>query len=309
MTLTPFTFRPSVAADIPAWCRLVPHEMPLDPRIAARLPALWTSLLQEEAIEARTIVSNAGDHERVEAFGASVFLPSGAFADLIGSPPRRVAESIYRALLNGDKAILSAREIAKANSNSGVDVCVMHFCERPVDLNDPIGQQLLAMGHAAFRDAHLGYNVRALVHQNFRPSHRAFLLAGGMALFHDFAAPADVGRDTAESSVIVGMTRDQAMAQPAGSPISFLFLSQRPRFYFAPSERRVLRAALTGRSDGEIAALIGVSHDAVKAAWKVVFRRVAEYAGEDASHGRRRLLEYLRQHPEELRPYQRPAGR
>lgn len=286
--------------------------MPLDAQIAAKLPALWTALLQQEAIEARTIVSNAGDRERVEAFGASVFLPAGAFADLVAHPPRRVAESIYRALLTGEKAILSAREIAKANSDGGVDVCVMHFCERPVDLNDPIGQQLLAMGHAAFRDAHLGYNVRALVHQNFRPSHRAFLLAGGMALFHDLAATADSGRDTPES-VIVGMTRERAMAEAAGSPISFLFRSEQPRFYFAPSERRVLRAALTGRSDNEIAALIGVSHDAVKGAWKVVFRRVKEHTGDDvyhgATHGRRRLLEYLRQHPEELRPYQRPGAR
>ena len=308
MTPTPFTLRPSVAADIPAWCRLVPHEMPLDAQIAAKLPALWTSLLEKEAIR-RGPSSRTPETTNTWRRSAPAFFSTGAFADLIASPPARVAESIYRALLNGEKAILSAREIAKANSNSGVDVCVMHFCERPVDLNDPIGQQLLAMGHAAFRDAHLGYNVRALVHQNFRPSHRAFLLAGGMALFHDFAAPKEAGRDATESSVIVGMTRERAMTEPAGSPISFLFLSQQPRFYFAPSERRVLRAALTGRSDSEIAALLGVSHDAVKGAWKVVFRRVAESAGEDASHGRRRLLEYLRQHPEELRPYQRPGGR
>jgi hypothetical protein len=235
------------------------------------------------------------------------------FDELVAQPPARVAESIYRALLGNERTVLSSREIARANSGDGVDVCVMHFCEKPVDLEDPVGQQLLAIGHAAFRDAHLGYNVRALLHQSFRPMHRAFLVASGMVLFHDFGpAPPSAPRVRLDSSMMVGMTRERALAEPVGSPISLLFRSEKPRFYFAASERRVLRNALLGRSDSDIADVLGVSRDAVKGAWKVVFRRVAEHAPEEAmhngaAHDRRRLLEYLRQHPEELRPYERPS--
>jgi hypothetical protein len=316
MSLAPFIFRQSTPADFPAWLALLPHEMPMDPELSAQLPALWSALLKDDAIEARTIVSVTAGHEQVDAFGASVFLRPGLFDELMARPRRRLTESIYRALLAGEQPILTGREIAKANAGSGVDVCVLHFCERPVDLNDPIGQQLLAMGHAAFRDAHLGYNLRALVHQNFRPQHKPFLFAGGMALFHEFTVDDGGPGDGDESSVIVGMTRERSLAEPVGSPISLLFRCEPPRFYFAASERRVLRAALSGGSDRDIAALLGVSRHAIKGAWKNLFRRVDEGARSvsalDTSRDggmtqrRRRLLEYVRQHPEELRPYLRP---
>ena len=130
------------------------------------------------------------------------------------------------------------------------------------------------MGHAAFRDAHLGHNLRSLLHQNFRPQHKAFLLASGMTLFHEFTAGDRAGVNDDETSFIVGMTRERALTEPLGSVISFLFRSETPRFYFAPSERRVLRAALSGASDRDMAAQLGVSRDAIKGAWKSLFRRL-----------------------------------
>jgi DNA-binding CsgD family transcriptional regulator len=316
MSLPPFTFRQSTAADFPSWLALLPHEMQMDPQLAQQLPALWTNLVDNDAIEARTITSVTVDGVQVDAFGASVFLRPGLFEELVSRPRPHLAESIYRAMLAGERPVLTGREIAKANSGAGVDVCVLHFCERPVDLNDPIGQQLLAMGHAAFRDAHLGYNLRALMHQNFRPQHKVFLLASGMALFHEFTA--NEAGNVDDASVIVGMTRERSLAEPVGSPISLLFRTELPRIYFTASERRVMRAALSGASDRDIAKQLGVSRDAIKGAWKNVFRRVDEGARKlsalDASREggttqrRRQLLEYIRQHPEELRPYLRPRG-
>ncbi|HET7923342.1 MAG TPA: hypothetical protein VFL30_00500, partial [Rhodanobacteraceae bacterium] len=260
MSLAPFTFRQSTPDDFAAWLGLVPHEMPIDPAVLRALPALWSGLLADEAAEARTITSVEAGREHVDAFGLSVFLRPGLFEDFAAQPPRRIAETIYRAILAGDAPILRGRDVVKVNSTAGVDVCTLHFCERPVDLNDPVGQQLIAMGHAAFRDAHMGYNIRALLHQNFRAPHKAFLLAGGMTLFHEFDAT------QGEASVVVGMTRERSLAEPAGSPISFLFRTERPRFYFTASERRVLRAALSGKADADIAAQLGVSRDAVKGA-------------------------------------------
>jgi hypothetical protein len=61
---------------------------------------------------------------------------------------------------------------------------------------------------------------------------------------------------------------------------------------------------------------LGVSRDAIKGSWKSIFRRVDEGARGVSTlntsleggltQRRRRLLEYIRQHPEELRPYLRP---
>jgi DNA-binding CsgD family transcriptional regulator len=315
MPPTTFTFRSSVPADFSWWLKWLPNEVVLDPHLTAGLPALWTRLLADEAMEARSIVSANGGKESVDAFGASVFLRPGLIDEWLAQPRRGIVERLYRALLAGESPIISGRDLARTNSGAGVDVCILHFCERPVDLFAPIGQQLLAMGHAAFRDAHLGYHIRAIVHETFRPVHKALQLASGMAQLHDFAEAAPDECSDPRPSVQVGMTRRQSLAEPAGSPISLLFRSEMPRYFFAASERRILRGALSGRSDADIAAQLGVTRDAVKKTWRNVFARVdhatngdANGAAEQTAHRRRDLLEYIRQHPEELRPFVRPLA-
>ncbi len=306
MATPTLTFRTSVASDASSWLELLPKEMPLDRLLAAKLTLLWRELIADEAIEARTILLNDGPHESIEAFGASVFLRPGLVEEIISQPQPGLAAGIYSAIDRGERPILLGRDLARANSSVGVDVCVLHLCQRAHSLDDVFGQQLLAMGHAAFRDAHLGYNVRSVVHENFG-MHRAYQLASGFQMLHDFAANGEGG-----TSYIVGMTRERSLAEPAGSPISFLFRSTPPRYFFSASERRVLRSTIAGRSDSETAAALAVSLNAIKNTWKRVFERIEMLAPgerlEPTPHRRRQLLDYLRQHPEELRPYMRPAN-
>ncbi|MGE0622907.1 MAG: helix-turn-helix transcriptional regulator [Pseudomonadales bacterium] len=299
-----FTFRPAEAGDFDSWPDLLPAGS-MAPELPPSLPGLWAALLEEGAMEARTIVSDA-DGDSVEAFGASVFLRPGVLDTFHGLSRPRFAEWIYRSLLAGETPLLSGRELARANARDGLDVCVLHFCQRLNDLNDPLGQQLLALGHAAFRDAHEGYNLNTVVHETFGGTHRDFLLAGGFELLREFS-------DEAGPSCLVAMTRARSAELVTGSPISLLFHSSQPRYYFSPSERRVLRAALAGQTDKDAARRLGITPDAVKKAWRSVFERMEAFHGQqligDEVRGRRRsLLEYLRQHPEELRPYERPPG-
>ncbi len=306
MATPTLTFRTSIASDASSWLSLLPNEMSLDAALAVKLPSLWRELIANDAIEARTILVDNGGRESIDAFGASVFLRPGLVEDIIAHPRPGLAARIYAAIDRGDRPILVGRDLARANSDTGVDVCVLHLCQRVESLDDAFGQQLLAMGHAAFRDAHLGYNVRSIVHENFGQMHRAYQLASGLAMLHDFE-----GNGEASASYIVGMTRERSLAEPAGSPISFLFRSTPPRYFFSASERRVMRLAMSGKSDSETAAALTVSVDAVKNAWKRVFERIQLLAPAermDAPHRRRQLLDYLRQHPEELRPYLRPPN-
>jgi hypothetical protein len=74
--------------------------------------------------------------------------------------------------------------------------------------------------------------------------------------------------------------------------------------------------ALLGDTDQRIAARLGISADAVKQAWRGIVSAAQELTGRDArpevdgpavrgSEHRRGVLEYLRQHMEELRPWPR----
>ena len=118
---------------------------------------------------------------------------------------------------------------------------------------------------------------------------------------------------------LVGLTKEEALANP-GSHLSSLFVYTPPRFHFSRSEQ----VAFASRFDGKnVRGLGGVvvhfSVDSQEAlardlrAGRGCRSRIAAAADRRCLHAasrgaerRRHLLNYLRQHPEELRPFESP---
>ena len=117
---------------------------------------------------------------------------------------------------------------------------------------------------------------------------------------------------------LVGLTRETA-ARQRGSWFASLFVYQAPQLGFRRSEQQLLLAAMGGATDEELSDSLSVSLSAVKKAWRSIYTRVTEQlpelvprqlTDEDLPQDRgkekkRRLLTYLRDHPEELRPRSR----
>jgi hypothetical protein len=101
-----------------------------------------------------------------------------------------------------------------------------------------------------------------------------------------------------------------------GSLIAPLFNWSPPRFGFRPPEQALLRHALRGETDDQIAETLCLSLSSVHKRWRGIFDRVSVSApdllplgAEDLPGGKGRgaekrsiLLRYLQRHPEELRP-------
>ena len=95
-----------------------------------------------------------------------------------------------------------------------------------------------------------------------------------------------------------------------------LFRSEAPQFDFRPSEQRLLLTALRGGTDEELSDDLGISLSAVKKTWSLIYERAAAHlpgfssnhngstngASERGKEKKQRLLTYLRDHPEEMRP-------
>ena len=104
-----------------------------------------------------------------------------------------------------------------------------------------------------------------------------------------------------------------------GSWVGSLFLYAPPRFSFRRSEQRLLFLALDGGTDKELADELGISLSAVKKTWRMIYDRVAAcqpelipsnsqadaWTQDRGKQKKQRLLAYLREHPEELRPVSR----
>ena len=110
-------------------------------------------------------------------------------------------------------------------------------------------------------------------------------------------------------------TKEMAAKQP-GSWAHLFFAYRKPVIGFTRSEQRLLSAALQGGTDGELSDLLGVSLSAVKKMWASIYLRVQSAKPSDArieldesidgdrgKEKKQKLLVFLREHPEELRPY------
>jgi hypothetical protein len=79
-------------------------------------------------------------------------------------------------------------------------------------------------------------------------------------------------------------------------------------------QQRLLRLALMEHSDAELESLLGVSRNAIKQTWRAIFDKARRSLAhlfdglgpfdENRTGSLRRLvINYVRQHPEELRPF------
>ena len=94
-----------------------------------------------------------------------------------------------------------------------------------------------------------------------------------------------------------------------------IFNFRRPRLGLARADQTLLLAALKGLTDEELAASLGLTLSAVKARWRSIFARMTTALPElsdrfqnGAARGRQkrhRVIGYMREHPEELRPWLR----
>jgi hypothetical protein len=101
--------------------------------------------------------------------------------------------------------------------------------------------------------------------------------------------------------------------------VGSLFLYAPPQFGFSRSGQRLLSSALEGGTDEEVSDKLGISIFAVKKTWPVIYDRVAAclpglvpansqtdvWTQNRGKQKKQRLLSYLREHPEELRPVSR----
>jgi hypothetical protein len=114
---------------------------------------------------------------------------------------------------------------------------------------------------------------------------------------------------------LAGVTCEESLRNPS-SIAAAVFLYTPPRFQFSQGAQELLAWALEGETDIAIATALHLSLPAVKMRWRFIYDRVAAVAPEllpkptghlsESARGkekRRSVVEYVRNHPEELRPF------
>jgi hypothetical protein len=307
--------RRSTVSDFKIWLQYSTVRSRYGP-LFSKLPGVWGSLLSKgQAISAVVEDLNAPKKDGLLSLGLAVFV-SDEFARQAKTPPLFwIGPELIQRIEKDQSPILDLAGIRRANSCEGLNLLIWEVDVRPVPENE-----FLAIAtdlSNAFFGYHAGFKIKELMAQHpVGPVMRAGLRAGFWLLQDgntDYAPSS--GSEMMEADgvpFVMGFTRELARKAP-GCWTSTLFDYREPRIFFAPAEQRLLLRALEGHTDHDVSNESAISSSGVKKCWQSIYTRVGlrlpELLPVDGYNGcgrgiekKRRLLAYVRSHPEELRP-------
>lgn len=312
--------RPMRPKDVAPCVEIVAQHPFVASRYAGILPdlrAVWLSLLGREAFRAYVYEDLLDIPPRLVGVGCSAII-SDEFLREVKTPPFFwTGAEMTRRIKSGRSPLLSDKQVREANSDGGLNVTIWEGAVRAGDMHRvEVSNSFLS----TFIELHRGFLLKEVVGQASTPDVLAYALHSGYLFVSSEDGEYTETMDKPPQALIcephiTGLTRELAPSR-LGTWASTLFVYEAPRFGFSPSEQRLLLTALLGGTDEELADELGISLSGVKKAWHSIYERVSahnpelvpattlseEGTAERGKMKKQRLLAYLRDHPEELRP-------
>jgi hypothetical protein len=319
-------YRPMRHRDIPECVRIVTTHPALRSRYGDTikdLPGVWRQLLNSEwSFTTAVFEETVGARVRVHGVGISVFVTEEFLREAKTPPFFWLGPELTRRIAQGRSPLLTEKQLREANSQEGLNVVIWQNGVHPEDVKRAESWEA---GVNAFLENHRGFQLNEVITQAETPEHFVGMLNAGALLYGDSDGKYRDSRQLDPQQAVMephltGLTRETASRQ-VGSWIGTLFLYQPPRLGFSRSEQRLLWAALHGGTDEELSDTLCISQSAVKKTWRAIYTRATNLMAElipnqppESEHvltqdrgkeKKRRLVAYLREHPEELRPISR----
>jgi hypothetical protein len=247
---------------------------------------------------------------RIIACGLGVFV-SARFADEeIANPRPGLNSRIIASIAYGRKVVLDYKELGVGNAGEGLDFVNMYGTWRQELLSRQETLELYALFGSSFADSHAGYRLNRILKEAMGAWQLTF--ARATRIWHVVADFPE-----AESALLKVVSRETALEVPY-STMAAIYSHREPIFGFREGQQQLLIAALKGATDSELAIKLGMSLPAIKKRWLSIFLRfestpelIKGLVENPTNSGRgpqkrHRVLSYVREHPEELRPYSKP---
>lgn len=291
--------------------------------LLSRISAAWKTLLRSESLITSVLEDTEAPVNHPQAFGVSAFV-TDEFLHQCRTPfPLWIGRELLRRVSQGHSPILTPKEVRDANSRDGLNLVVWAGLVCPLREEDR-ARWVTELTNALMQE-HRGFKLKEVVAQPLDVVTLRVVLNSGALLWQSgdgcYVEASDLNLEKLiRRPFIVGANRELA-TRHLGTWASTLFLYNRPSMYFRPAEQRLLRSALKGSTDEELSNELRVSLSFVKKTWRSIYERAAERVPdlqsdrtEDAVSQRgkekkQRVLAYVRNYPEELRPISRSALR
>ncbi len=295
---------------------------PFDDKLNRALAEVIDGLLDEERLIGGLIEDYDAKGERtVVAATLSGFVFPEFRERYLDRPWPCLTNWLLSRCLKGESGIFFDRaQQAQGNLSRGLDLVMIDYIQTPMDFTSPEGRRIMTVFFPFFLSIHRGYNLNSMIVEA-GAVYEQMALAAGFRLYKrldlDREPPADPVPPGASSKRAVFLFRREMVADtPPSTPVSAVFTYLPPRFRFTAGEQRMLVRAIDGLTDEEIAGTLDVSRDAVKQTWRSIYDHVIQVmpdlvergqsGGAEGARGqekRRRIVAYVRDNAQELRPH------
>lgn len=315
-------YRPMRPGDVRVCVKVIAAHPVLASRYGSAIRDLspgWLKLLDSDAFYGTVFEDIQNSKCEVLGAGVAVFVTDDFIREL-KCHPFWVGRELTVRIARGESPVLTDKQVRVANSRGGLNLSVWQTGVSPENLvRYEVGTAIMA----AFVDQFRGFLLKESVTQAETLEHVAALSLTGGFLWNTSEGSYQGFSDVDSSELVsrphvIGLSRELA-SKSLGSWAGSMFLYQPPRFVFSRSEQRLLLAASHGATDQALSGELGISLGTVKKTWRLIYDRVAACSPELIPHNsengdglsergrekKQRLIAYLREHTEELRPVSR----
>ena len=272
----------------------------------SEIPAMTNALdrlIHDGVIEGGLVQD--GNSKEILVYGLNAFVPDETRDATLENPePFHSIRFLRDYIETGQSVFLTVESQAKGNANDGLNAMSVDYWQNTFDMMDPEFSKAMNAFLPIFLDMFKGFNIKTVTFESDTAHDKITREIGYTERFdHQTGTRAHY----LANRVTDGAAFHNQMIQMA-------MIYRQPRMRFSLFEQRVMRCALSGRTDQEIAAFLGCSRDAVKQCWRGIYAHAAETVpgffnhadtdgGQRGPEKRRILLAHIRENIQELRPY------
>ncbi len=295
---------------------MLPEWLGLDDDLRRALPDMWRRILGAPSITTTVMEDLAlPAGQRIQGWGHGFTLPEDWIQQerLDSKPSAFVIRRIYAGILDGRFRLLDDAEIGVINAQGRFNH-LNFYTQRRKDLNDPYVQSVFNIANEAFRTAAGGFNLQAMYFETSAQDAPAIAAAGFVRRLYVDESSLEPLSEQARPAFL-SVTREEVRSSLPGTSVRHVFDHHPPLFRFSASQRRLLWLALFDDSDAHLTERLDISVHGLKKLWRGIYERIEDRmpeffgdtaGGDEGKRGpekRRQVLAYVRQRPEELRPW------
>ncbi len=269
--------------------------------------ANWSELINRRSFNSIVVEDDTARGRRPIAFGASVFATTQFVDDELSEPRPGLESRLIASLSSPRPAILSDEEVTNANVSKPMDVIILGGSWLPQGITPEQVKQVQMLLPFNFVECHTGYPLHRILTETVTQFQHEFQMSAGV--FRRIRSYPDGER-------ALTMMNESSARSVSGSLAAKLFDYKAPVLGLRDTEKQLLSQALRGGDDVQIAARVHLAIPSVKKRWQSVFSQfenvlpdvlheagTARELNHRGTQKRHHVLTYVRQHPEELRPY------